>query len=483
MLKLFKKHIGLVLLLLPLAFFYLYRLDYSTLVSWDEGWYASISRSMLKTGDIFNLIWNGKPFYDHPPMGFWLMALSYKIFGIGEFGSRLPSVITGLLAVVFVYKTALLIFKNRVVAVVAGLMLGTSAWFVLRVRSGNLDAPFIFFYILTVYSALKARDNYKYFIITMLSFTALLLTKTLVGVSALFIILLLVFKNIVKSKNIKITLIGVFLFLLLLLPWYLIQFIKYPNFYSSHFIQVGMRSKTLMSYFKLNYTLPLFYLHMGVRKWYYLWLLGLFSVVFTLWWRKYLIFVVLLWNALVLYPFLTTDQTHIWHLIPVYLPMALIMAGGVYRLGYLVFKNLKKINLLKIKAIKSVMSVSLLNTVYLICFVLIAAIQVRGLFGEVIPGSRYVPDDVAISKQATNYNKPLYLDDDFLPIAVFYSGKNVNPLIYLPDSKKNLVGFYQNTKDNNFMVITRNYALDNLDKLGIQYKIIDQNNSFSIITR
>jgi 4-amino-4-deoxy-L-arabinose transferase-like glycosyltransferase len=438
---------------------------------------------MLKTGDIFNLVWNGKPFYDHPPMGFWLMAISYKVFGISEFSTRLPSVITGLLAVVLVYKTAILIFKNRVVAVVAGLMLGTSAWFVLRVRSGNLDAPFVFFYMLTVYSAIKARVNYKYFIITMLSFAALLLTKTLVGVSALLIILLLVIKNLFKSKNIKITLIGVFLFLLLLLPWYLIQFIKYPNFYSTHFIQIGMRSKTLLSYFKLNYSLPLFYLHMGVRKWYYLWLLGLFSVVFTLWWRKYLIFVVLLWNALVLYPFLTTDQTHIWHLIPVYLPMALIMAGGVYRLGYLIFSNLKNRWLFKTKPINMLISINLLNTTYLVAFVLIALIQVKGLFNEVVPGSKYIPDDVAISKKAANYNKPLYLDDDFLPIAVYYSGKQVNSLIYLPDNKKNLVGFYQNTKKDNFMVVTRNYALDNLNQLKIQYKIIDSNNSFSIITR
>ena len=55
--------ITLLFLTLPLFF---YKLGQSSLVSFDEAWYASISRNILQTGDLFNLTFNGKAYYDHP---------------------------------------------------------------------------------------------------------------------------------------------------------------------------------------------------------------------------------------------------------------------------------------------------------------------------------------------------------------------------------------------------------------------------------
>src|SRR4030065_73934 len=88
----------------------------------------------------------------------------------------------------------------------------------------------------------------------------------------------------------------------------------------------------------------IFYLHMGVRKWYYLWLAALGFLLVSLKFFKKNIFFLFLWNFIVLYPFLTSKETELWHLIPVYLPLSLIVAVGVYEginFGFHILKILK----------------------------------------------------------------------------------------------------------------------------------------------
>ena len=82
---------------------FLYKLGQTSLVSWDEAWYAEVARNILKTGNIINLTWNGHPYTDHPPVGFWLMAATYKIFGINEFLTRFPSALSGILSIILLY--------------------------------------------------------------------------------------------------------------------------------------------------------------------------------------------------------------------------------------------------------------------------------------------------------------------------------------------------------------------------------------------
>ena len=272
-----------------LSFFsilFLFRLDYSTLGSWDEAWYGVIAREMVRSGDYLLMHFNSLPYFDHPPAGFWLMAISYKLFGISEFSTRLPSVLCGIGTIALVYLTGVKLFGKKSIGFVAALVMGTCVWYVLRVRSGNLDSTFVFFYILTIYFALKARENIKWFIPTMASFALLFLTKTLVGGSALLLVFLANSNHIPilmqKSgrKYLKYVIYGFVLAIVIIFPWYLVHFLTYQNFYKHHFVDIGTRNKTLLSYFNLHATQPLFYLHMGIRKWYYLWI-GAVGIIFV----------------------------------------------------------------------------------------------------------------------------------------------------------------------------------------------------------
>jgi hypothetical protein len=76
-----------------------------SLFDWDEINFAEISREMIMTGDYLNIQVNYKPFFEKPPLFFWLQVLSMKSFGINEFAARLPNALAGILVVVFLFKT------------------------------------------------------------------------------------------------------------------------------------------------------------------------------------------------------------------------------------------------------------------------------------------------------------------------------------------------------------------------------------------
>ena len=91
----------------------------------DASQYASMSREMLESGSYLQVFEHGKDYLDKPPLIFWLSSLSMKIFGVNNFGYKLPSFLFALLAIYSTYRFALL-FYNKTIAQLAALVLATS---------------------------------------------------------------------------------------------------------------------------------------------------------------------------------------------------------------------------------------------------------------------------------------------------------------------------------------------------------------------
>lgn len=413
------------------------------------------------------MVWNGIPYIDHPPMGFWITAVSYKLFGISEFTTRLPSAFLGVLTVFLMFEVGRLLSGKKEVGFAASLILGTSVWYVIRVRSGNLDGYFIFFTVLTVYTSIRAQNDFRWFPAATAAGACLFMTKTLVGAVAAPLILFLTAGQLIQvKKNWRLILAGIVTASAIILPWYSEHFSIYPDFYQKHFVRIGARNKTsLQSYLQLYWEQPMFYLHMGIRKWYYPWFLGIAGLLFSIMRKKRIwqaVFL-LMWNALVLYPFLTAQETELWHLIPVYVPIALIIAVG-----------LSAINPLGKYA-------------YIVGVVLIAVLQIKTFYPEVFPANKYTPSDVAIAQAAAKYDKQIYLDDDFFPIAVFYTNKRVLPLYDMgsfgqPPEINTMVELFESDRKD-FVVITREWAMDNLEVANIPYTVLEENEQFAIVAR
>jgi 4-amino-4-deoxy-L-arabinose transferase-like glycosyltransferase len=68
-------------------------------------------------------------YFDHPPLVGWIEYLSTSVFGINEFGARVPAIIIGFLVSIFIYKLIYDINKNKNEAFVAVLALHASFLF------------------------------------------------------------------------------------------------------------------------------------------------------------------------------------------------------------------------------------------------------------------------------------------------------------------------------------------------------------------
>ncbi|TWT98161.1 Undecaprenyl phosphate-alpha-4-amino-4-deoxy-L-arabinose arabinosyl transferase [Botrimarina colliarenosi] len=79
-------------LLVVTAILFFTNLSYP-LLDRDETRYAEIPREMVVTGNWVLPQLNFKPYYDKPPLMYWLCSASYELFGVNEYAARLPQVL------------------------------------------------------------------------------------------------------------------------------------------------------------------------------------------------------------------------------------------------------------------------------------------------------------------------------------------------------------------------------------------------------
>jgi 4-amino-4-deoxy-L-arabinose transferase-like glycosyltransferase len=117
--------------------------------NWDEAWYAEIIKNMaVKDYGWLMPWWNGRYYFDHPPLYFWLSGVVVKLFGLGEWQVRIVAILAGLGVVWLTYKLG---------GKVAALVLLSTAQVIVRFSHGNLDSLMIFLFLLTFYWWLKDK--------------------------------------------------------------------------------------------------------------------------------------------------------------------------------------------------------------------------------------------------------------------------------------------------------------------------------------
>ncbi len=76
----------------------------STMRNWDEAWYAEIIKNMASGNyGLLQPFWNGRYYFDHAPLYFWLSTPIFKIFGPGLWQIRAVSATAAILACLFIF--------------------------------------------------------------------------------------------------------------------------------------------------------------------------------------------------------------------------------------------------------------------------------------------------------------------------------------------------------------------------------------------
>jgi 4-amino-4-deoxy-L-arabinose transferase-like glycosyltransferase len=114
-----------LLLLLLVAGLLLYRLHTPPLIGPDEPRYARVAVEMYRSGDHITPTLQGQPWFEKPPLYYWLASLAFVLFGEGETAARLPSVLAGVLWTFSVALVGARLYGTKA-GLHAGFILGTS---------------------------------------------------------------------------------------------------------------------------------------------------------------------------------------------------------------------------------------------------------------------------------------------------------------------------------------------------------------------
>ncbi len=223
------------LLLLLMATVYVATASDRAIMDDGDALYASVARQMVVRGDWVTPYADGVRFLDKPPMMYWLMGISYLVFGVSEFAARFPSA----LAVIGVGCLLCLMGRKHVNAAAgffAGLAVAFCVGTFLFTRMVFPDIIFVFFLTLSLHAFLEWYADpsapRRPALLMFASLAGAVLTKGLIGVvfpAAIVALFLALRREWGCLKSIHAGL-GILLFLGIALPWHALAAIRNPGF-------------------------------------------------------------------------------------------------------------------------------------------------------------------------------------------------------------------------------------------------------------
>jgi 4-amino-4-deoxy-L-arabinose transferase-like glycosyltransferase len=120
-----------------------------------EGIHAEIAREMLRSGDWITPHLDGIPYFDKPPLLYWLMAASFAAFGCSEWSARLWSTLPAIAVAVLTARIGILLGSVRV-GLIAGLMVMANLEVFVFSRIVKPDLLFVSFIVLAFTAFIEA---------------------------------------------------------------------------------------------------------------------------------------------------------------------------------------------------------------------------------------------------------------------------------------------------------------------------------------
>ena len=215
------------------------------LFDWDEINFAESAREMIVTGNFSRVQIDFHPFWEKPPLFFWMQALSMKLFGINEFAARFPNAVIGIFSLLLLYFIGKRLFDEKFGLIWALVYLGSFLPH-LYFKSGIIDPFFNFFIFLSLFFVSKSitgttgTKGFKYALLAGISIGLATLTKgpvglLITGISVFVYWITVKFRKITSWKNILIFAIACMIITSLWFGleminngfWFLREFIKY----------------------------------------------------------------------------------------------------------------------------------------------------------------------------------------------------------------------------------------------------------------
>lgn len=224
--RIMKEHWPVILIVFLALFFFFHKLGKVSLFDVDEAVFAEATREMMETGDWLTPQYNYTNRYDKPILFYWLMAIAYKAFGVGELQARFMSALFGTILVITLFYFTKKV-GGRTWGLLTSLIAATSLEVIVYSRSAVTDMTLTFFITMSLLCFYIGFSRNKAWYIGLYIFAAFaVLTKGPIGVviPALTLITFTIITGTLKRtlKEMKL-LSGIILFIIIAVPWYALE--------------------------------------------------------------------------------------------------------------------------------------------------------------------------------------------------------------------------------------------------------------------
>ncbi|MBO4707845.1 MAG: glycosyltransferase family 39 protein [Elusimicrobiaceae bacterium] len=298
----------------------------------DEGRYAEIPREMLESGDYFTPRLNQVLYFEKPPLYYWFTAASFAIFGQNEFGARFTSVVMGLLSILLTWFVARK-FEGEDTANLSALILGTSGLFFALSRVNIIDMTLSALLTLALFSFyIFYKENKKRWLyIFYVALALATLAKGLIGIvlpGGVIFFFMLFTRDWKILKRLFLTPAILIFFLICVPPFYMVCK-KNPDFFYFFFIQEHfLRYATKMH----DRYQPFWFFIPVIIGGLFPWTAGLFTNIKNYLNKQQINLYLILWIVIITLFFSASSSKLIPYILPVFPPLAILIAKNILSL-------------------------------------------------------------------------------------------------------------------------------------------------------
>ena len=216
----------------------------------DENFYVTSTRNMIDSGDYITPVYNDKKRFAKPIIFYWMVAASYKIFGVNLFSARLVSSFFASLCIPIVYMIARRLFDPKTAVISALLLPGCYLHFQIA-RWAITDMTLNFFILSAFYFFIqgfqdKSNKNISYYFAYICMGIGFMIKGPIAIIIPALVIggFLITLRNWEELSRLRLGY-GTMILAAIILPWFVTMLVIHGDEFKNHILGAELRDRMI----------------------------------------------------------------------------------------------------------------------------------------------------------------------------------------------------------------------------------------------